>query len=94
MPFLTKVANFLTILMLGYETNNVLESKSENNNEIILKTDEIFAKRVDRDTNLDDNNFIFHNIYIVIVSIVILLILAIKLYKKCVKDLSSAVITA
>lgn len=47
MAFLAKLTHFLTILMLGYQTRNVLEDKSENGNEIVIKTDEIFAEKID-----------------------------------------------
>lgn len=95
MSFLTKVAHFFTILMMGYETHNVLENKSENvNNEIIIKTDELFARKFDKDIDSDSDDFGFNKIYIVIIMFVILLVFAVKMYKKCVKDLSSAVITA
>lgn len=94
MGFLAKVGHLLTILMMGYETHNVLDNKSEHGHEIIIKTDEIFAKKVDKNVDPQIDNYEFHKIYLVIITIIILLVIAIKLYKRLVKDLSSAVITA
>lgn len=95
MGFLAKVAHFLTILMIGYETNNAIQDKGSENHQIVIKTDEVFAKRVESDTEKVENNFDHHTIYLILIGIIIiLLIIVVKLYKKLVNDVTRAVITA
>lgn len=94
MGVIDKLLKIITIFMAGYEVNEATnEDKSEN---IIIKYDEVLAKRVVPDINSDKKeSIVTHNmVFVIIISTLLLIIIIMKIYKKMVKNVAASLVNA
>lgn len=76
---------------MGYETNSAMH-RDEHENQIIVKSDEVFAKKITNEMENVNEHYNHHSIHLILIAIIILIPFTFKVYKQLVKDVSRGVI--
>lgn len=82
-----KLGNALTLMLLGYEANNVMNDESE------VKIEKVQPERIEKAIDIVKDDYTESEIIIFVLFFVVLFIILSKLYKKMTRDVANSVIT-